>query len=75
VEIKDQDILEVFKLGEKIPGEKVFHGVQRKGGRVLVVFERNSGEPYTGFLENSPFDLRNLTLKQIDFLKSKGYEL
>lgn len=74
VEIKDQDILEAFKLEEKSPGDKVLHGVLRHSGTIAVVYERNSGEPYSGFLEKSTFDPFNLTEKQIHFLKNKGYE-
>lgn len=74
VEIKDQDILEAFKLGDRNSGEKVLHGILRYSGKILVVFERNSGEPYTGFLEKSIFDINSLNEKQIQFLKSKGYE-
>ena len=74
-EIKDQDILEVFKLGEKNPGDRVFHGVLRQQGRIEVVYERNSGEPYSGFQEKSIFDLSKLSEKQIQFLKGKGYEI
>ena len=43
VEIKDKDILEVFKLGEKNPKDIVFHGVQRQSGKTVVIYERNSG--------------------------------
>jgi hypothetical protein len=75
VEIKDKDILEAFKLGEKIPGDKVFHGILRKKGRIEVVYERNSGEPYSGFLEKSMFNLTDLSERQIQFLKEKGYEI
>jgi hypothetical protein len=75
VEIKDQDILEVFKLGEKNSGDKVFHGVLRQYGRIEVIYERNSGEPYSGFQERSLFDLSKLSEKQIQFLKEKGYEI
>ena len=75
VEIKDQDILEAFKLGDRNSGEKVLHGILRYEGKILVVFERNSGEPYTGFLEKSVFDLRTLNENQFQFLRSKGYEL
>lgn len=75
VEIKDQDILEAFKLGDKNSGEKVLHGILRYAGKILVVFERNSGEPYTGFLEKSIFDPNSLNENQIQFLKNKGYEI
>ena len=75
VEIKDQDILEAFKLGDKNPGEKVLHGVLRYEGKILVAFERNSGEPYTGFLEKSVFDIKGLNKNQFEFLRRKGYEL
>ena len=74
VEIKDQDILEVFKLGEKNPGDKVLHGVIRHEGKIMVVYERNEGEAYTGFLEKSLFDPSRLSEVQLGFLKTKGYE-
>lgn len=75
VEIKDQDVLEAFKLGDRNSGEKVLHGVLRYPGKILVVFERNSGEPYSGFLEKSVFDLGSLSEKQAQFLRNKGYEI
>ena len=75
VEIKDQDILEAFRLEEKNSDDKVLHGILKFEGKILVVFERNSGSPYTGFLEKSTFDLDNLSLNQIQFLKNKGYDL
>lgn len=75
VEIKDQDILAVFKLGEKNPGDKVLHGVMRQEGKITIVYERNEGEAYTGFLEKSVFDLSKLSETQINFLRKKGYEI
>lgn len=75
VEIKDKDILEVFKLGEKNPKDIVFHGVQRQFGKTVVIYERNSGEQYSGFQERSLFDLSKLSKNQIQFLKDKGYEI
>ena len=75
VEIKDKDILEAFKLGEKNPKDIVFHGVLRQAGKVIVFYERNSGEPYSGFQEKANFDLAKLSEKQIQFLKGKGYEI
>ena len=75
VEIKDRDILEVFKLGEKNHKNLVFHGVLRQSGKVTVVYERNSGEPYSGFQERSDFKISDLSEKQLQFLKDKGYEI
>lgn len=75
VEIKDKDILDVFKLEEKNPKDVVFHGVLRQSGKTLIVYERNSGEQYSGFQERSPFDLTKLSDNQLQFLKDKGYEI
>jgi hypothetical protein len=74
-EIKDKDILEVFKLGEKNPGDKVFHGVLRQEGKIMIVYERNGGEPYSGFQEKFIFDITKLSEKQLQYLRDKGYEL
>ena len=46
-EIKDQDILEAFKLGDKDPEDKIFHGVERKDGMITVVFEKKSDQGYS----------------------------
>jgi len=75
VEIKDKDILDVFKMGEKNPNNIVFHGVVRQSGKTVVVYERNLGEQYTGFPERSTFDLAKLSTHQIQFLKDKGYDI
>lgn len=75
VEIKDEDILHVFKLGEKTPKDLVLHGILRNKGITSVVFERNSGEPYTGFLERSIIDFSNLGDNQVQFLRDKGYNI
>lgn len=75
VKIKDRDILDAFKIEEKNPNEKVFHGILRNEDQTFIVFERNSGDSYTGFLEKLKFDLSSLSSSQIEFLKSKGYEI
>ncbi len=74
-EIKDQDILEAFKLGDKDSDDKILHGVMRKDGRVMVVFERKSDQGYSGFLSKSNFDLSNLSQVQLTYLEGKGYNL
>jgi hypothetical protein len=74
VEIKDQDILEVFKLEEKSLEDKFFHGVLRGKGTILIVYEKNSGNSCSGFLEKTIFNLSDLTEKQILFLQGKGYK-
>jgi LysM repeat protein len=75
VEIKDEDILEVHKLEDKSSGDKTFHGVLRQGEKIMVVYERNSGDSYSGFQEKFHFDLSKLTERQIQFLQGKGYDL
>ena len=74
-EIKDQDILEAFKLGDKDSDDKILHGVTRKDGRIMVVFERKSDQGYSGFLSKSNFDLSNLSQVQLTYLEGKGYNL
>lgn len=74
-EIKDEDILEVFNLGEKNKEDKVLHGVIKKEGKIIVVYERNEFGIYTGFLERSILDLSKLNDNQIDFLRKKGYSI
>lgn len=74
-EIKDQDILEAFKLGDKDSDDKILHGVARKDGRIMVVFERKSDQGYSGFLSKSNFDLSNLSQVQLTYLEGKGYNL
>jgi hypothetical protein len=75
VEIKDKDILEVYKLEDKNYKDKAFHGVLRQGGKIMVVYERNSGDPYSGFQEKSDFNISKLTEKQLNFLRDRGYEI
>lgn len=75
MEIKDRDILEAFKIGENPSDDKVIHGVVRDSKGVVIVYERNKGEAYSGFLEKSRFDLSILSEIQIDFLRGKGYEI
>jgi hypothetical protein len=72
-EIKDQDILEAFKLGDKDSDDKIFHGVMRQEGKIVVVFERKSDQGYSGFLSKTNFDLSNLNQSQLTYLKSRGY--
>ena len=74
-EIKDQDILEAFKLGDKDSDDKILHGVMRKDGRIMVVFERKSDQGYSGFLSKSNFDLSNLSQVQRTYLENKGYTI
>ncbi len=74
-EIKDQDILEAFKLGDKDSDDKILHGVMRKDGRIMVVFERKSDQGYSGFLSKSNFDLSNLSQAQLTYLENRGYTL
>jgi hypothetical protein len=74
-EIKDQDILEAFKLGDKDSDDKILHGVMRKDGRIMVVFERKSDQGYSGFLSKSNFDLSNLSQVQLTYLENRGYTL
>lgn len=75
VEIKDRDLLEVFKLGDSNPFDKVLHGIQRRGDEIMILFEREADGSYTGFLEKLKLDLNSLNQDQIQFLKSKGYEI
>ncbi len=74
-EIKDQDILEAFKLGDKDSDDKILHGVMRQEGKTVVVFERKSDQGYSGFLSKSNFDLSNLSQVQLNYLESRGYSI
>jgi hypothetical protein len=74
-EIKDQDILEAFKLGDKDSDDKILHGVMRQEGKMVVVFERKSDQGYSGFLSKSNFDLSNLSQVQLNYLESRGYSI
>jgi len=74
-EIKDQDILEAFKLGDKDPEDKIFHGVVRKDGRITVVFEKKSDQGYSGFTGKANFDFSSLNSDQRTYLESRGYSL
>jgi hypothetical protein len=74
-EIKDQDILEAFKLGDKDPEDKIFHGVVRKDGRITVVFEKKSDQGYSGFPGKENFDFSSLNSDQRTYLESRGYSL
>ena len=75
VEIKDEDILAAFKLGEKDPEDKILHGVLRKKGGNFVIYERKTDPGYSGFLDKSLFDLSSLSPVQIEYLTKKGYPL
>ena len=75
VEIKDKDILDVFKIGEKNPKDIILHGVIRQQGKTVIVYERNGGEQYSGFQERLIFDPSKLSGKQVQFLREKGYDL
>ena len=74
-EIKDEDILEAFKLGEKDPEDKILHGVLRKNNGNFVIYERKADPGYSGFLGKSLFDLSSLSPTQIEYLTKKGYSL
>jgi len=74
-EIKDKDILEAFKLGDKDPENKLFHGVIRKDGRITVVFEKKLDQGYSGFPDRASFDFSNLNSDQRTYLESRGYSL
>jgi hypothetical protein len=73
--IKDKDILEAFKLGDKDPEDKILHGVMRQEGKIVVVFEKKSDQGYSGFLSKSNFDFSDLSPVQIEYLTKKGYPL
>ena len=75
VEIKDEDILAAFKLGEKDPEDKILHGVLRKEDGNFVIYERKADPGYSGFLGKSLFDLSSLSPAQIEYLTKKGYSL
>ena len=73
--IKDKDILEAFKLGDKDSEDKILHGVVRQEGKIVVVFERKSDQGYSGFLSKSNFDFSELNPAQISYLESRGYSI
>ena len=73
--IKDKDILEAFKLGDKDPEDKILHGVMRQEGKIVVVFEKKSDQGYSGFLSKSNFDFSDLSPVQIEYLTKTGYPL
>lgn len=75
VEIKDEDILAAFKLGEKDPEDKILHGVLRKQDGNFIIYERKADPGYSGFLGKSLFDLPSLSSTQIEYLIKKGYPL
>jgi hypothetical protein len=74
-EIKDEDLIEVFLLGDKHRGDKLVHGVLRKNGEVIVIFERLEAGGYSGFPEKYRFKFSSLNEIQINYLKDKGYSL
>jgi hypothetical protein len=73
--IKDKDILEAFKLGDKDSEDKILHGVMRQEGKIIVVFEKKSDQGYSGFLSKSNFDFSSLNSDQRSYLESRGYSL
>ncbi len=73
-EIKDEDILAAFKLGEKDPYDKILHGVQKKKTGNFVIYEIKTDNE-SGFLGKSLFDLSSLNPTQIEYLTNKGYSL
>lgn len=73
--IKDKDIIEAFLLGDKHRGDKVVHGVIRRGEGVIVIFERSEAEGDSGFTEKSHLKLSSLNDLQLTYLKEKGYSL
>jgi hypothetical protein len=73
--IKDKDILEAFKLGDKDSEDKILHGVMRQEGKIVVVFEKKSDQGYSGFLSKSNFDFSDLSPVQISYLESRGYSI
>jgi len=73
--IKDKDILEAFKLGDKDSEDKILHGVVRQEGKIVVVFEKKSDQGDSGFLSKSNFDFSDLSPDQISYLESRGYSI
>jgi hypothetical protein len=74
-EIKDEDLIEAFLLGDKHRGDKLVHGVLRKNGEVIVIFERLEAGGYSGFPEKSHLKLSSLNEVQTIYLREKGYSL
>jgi hypothetical protein len=74
-EIKDEDLIEVFLLGDKHRKDKLVHGVLRKNEEVIVIFERREAGGYSGFPEKYSFKLSSLNEIQMNYLKDKGYSL
>lgn len=72
-EIRDEEIIETFLLGDQNRAEKVIHGILRKNDEVIVIFERLGSGGYSGFSEKSHLKFSSLNDKQVNYLKSKGY--
>jgi hypothetical protein len=72
-EITDKDIIEVFLLEEKQRENKLIHGIQRKNGEVIVIFESLGLEGHTGFSEKFHLEIPSLSERQLGYLKGKGY--
>ena len=73
--IKDKDILEAFKLGDKDSEDKILHGVVRQEGKIVVVFEKKSDQGDSGFLSKLNFNFSDLSPVQISYLESRGYSI
>ena len=73
--IKDKDILEAFKLGDKDSEDNILHGVVRQEGKIVVVFEKESDQGDSGFLSKSNFNFSDLSPVQISYLEDRGYSI
>ena len=73
--IKDKDILESFKLGDKDSEDNILHGVVRQEGKIVVVFEKKSDQGDSGFLSKLNFNFSDLSPAQISYLESRGYSI
>ena len=73
--IKDKDILEAFKLGDKDSEDNILHGVVRQEGKIVVVFEKKSDQWDSGFLSKLNFNFSDLSPAQISYLESRGYSI
>ena len=73
--IKDKDILEAFKLGDKDSEDNILHGVVRQEGKIVVVFEKKSDQGDSGFLSKLNFNFSDLSPAQISYLEDRGYSI
>ena len=73
--IKDKDILEAFKLGDKDSEDNILHGVVRQEGKIVVVFEKKSDKGDSGFLSKLNFNFSDLSPAQISYLEDRGYSI